>query len=96
MFAQLRDALPVFFSEATGAWVVSRYDDVRGVLQDASAFVPITEGPGASVFGGGFFHWRGREHNKKAGIVGRRLRSARAVREELAGKVAGDRAPARR
>jgi pulcherriminic acid synthase len=87
VFAQLRDALPVFFSEATGAWVVSRYDDVRGVLQDASAFVPITEGPGASVFGGGFFHWRGREHNKKAGIVGRRLRSARAVREELAGKV---------
>jgi pulcherriminic acid synthase len=87
VFARLREELPIFFSDATGAWVVSRYDDVTRVLQDPGAFVPITEGPGASVFGGGFFHWRGREHNKKAGIVGRRLRSARAVRDELAGKV---------
>jgi cytochrome P450 len=86
-FARLRRELPVFYSEATGAWVLSRYDDVKAVLQDAETFVPITEGPGASVFGGGFFHWRGREHNKKAGVVGRRLRSPRALRENISGKV---------
>jgi pulcherriminic acid synthase len=89
VFARLREELPIFASRSTDAWVISRYDDVKSVLQDAAAFVPITEGSGASVFGGGFFHWRGREHNKKAGIVGKRLRSQRAVREELAGKVTG-------
>jgi cytochrome P450 len=87
VFARLRRELPIFYSQATSAWVVSRYDDVKAVLQDADVFVPITEGPGASVFGGGFFHWRGREHNKKAGIVGRRIRSPRALRREIYGKV---------
>jgi len=86
-FARLRQELPVFHSEATNAWVLSRYDDVKAVLQDSEVFVPITEGPGASVFGGGFFHWRGREHNKKAGVVGRRIRSPRALRENISGKV---------
>lgn len=89
LFARLREELPIFHSDATGAWVVSRYDDVKAVLQDSDGFVPITEGPGASVFGGGFFHWRGREHNKKAGIVGKRLRSPRALREDVGGKVQG-------
>jgi cytochrome P450 len=87
IFADLRRELPVFRSDALGAWVFTRYDDARAVLEDSAAFVPVTQGPGASVFGGGFFHWRGREHNKKAGIVGRRLRSPRALREEVSGKV---------
>jgi cytochrome P450 len=89
VFARLRQELPIFHSESTGAWVLSRYADVKTVLEDAQGFVPITEGPGASVFGGGFFHWRGREHNKKAGIVGRRVRSPRALRDEVGGKVNG-------
>jgi cytochrome P450 len=87
VFARLRSELPIFRSDATNAWIVSCYDDVRAVLQDGEVFVPITEGPGASVFGGGFFHWRGREHNKKAGIVGRRLRSPRSLREDVSEKV---------
>jgi pulcherriminic acid synthase len=89
LFARLREEAPIFFSESMGAWVVSRYDDVRAVLEDKDRFVPITEGPGAAVFGGGFFHWRGREHNKKAGIVARRIRAPRALREEIGGKVEG-------
>ena len=87
VFAELRRELPVFRSDSLGAWVFARYDDARAVLEDSAAFAPITQGPGASVFGGGFFHWRGREHNKKAGIVGRRLRSPRALRDEVSGKV---------
>jgi len=87
VFARLRRELPIFYSDLMGAWVLTRYGDVKAVLQDGDVFVPITEGPGASVFGGGFFHWRGREHNKKAGIVGRRIRSPRALRVEISGKV---------
>jgi cytochrome P450 len=80
-YARIRREAPVHFSETLGAWVVARYDDARAVLEDRVRFVPVTEGPGASVFGGGFFHWRGREHNKKAGIVTRRIRSQRGLRD---------------
>src|SRR5207249_3474945 len=41
------------------------------------------------VFGRSFFQWRGREHNKKAGIVSRRIRSPKALKEGLDGMVAG-------
>jgi pulcherriminic acid synthase len=87
VFARLRSEAPVFFNEALGAWVVSRYDDVRGALQANERFVPITEGPGSAPFGGGYLHWRGREHNKKAGIVARRIRAPRAMKEEMLPRV---------
>jgi pulcherriminic acid synthase len=80
-YARLRAEAPVHRSEALGAWVVARYADVRAVLEDRAAFAPVTQGPGAAVFGGGFFHWTGREHNKKAGILTRRIRSPRGLRE---------------
>ena len=87
VFARLRRELPVFHSESTNAWVVSRHADAKRVLEDARSFAPVTEGPGASVFGGGFFHWSGREHSKKSGIVARRVRSPRALRVEVGGRV---------
>lgn len=81
VYARLRDEAPVRFDETLSAWVVARYADVRAVLEDRQRFVPVTQGPGAAVFGGGFFHWHGREHNKKAGILTRRIRSPRGLRE---------------
>jgi pulcherriminic acid synthase len=81
VYARLREEAPMLYSGTIGAWVASRYEDARGVLEDRERFVPITEGVGASVFGGGFFHWRGREHSKKSGIVTRRIRSPRGLRE---------------
>lgn len=89
VFARLRDELPAFFSERLDGWVLSRYDEVRGVLADSDRFQPLTDGPGAPIFGRTFLQMSGREHNKKVGTVARRIRSPRAVREELDGLVAG-------
>lgn len=35
-----RDAEPVFYSEAMGYWVVSRYDDIKAVFRDNITFSP--------------------------------------------------------
>src|SRR3954468_2960752 len=37
-YARARREEPVFYSPATGAYMVTRYDDVRRVLGDISAF----------------------------------------------------------
>src|SRR5437016_2708971 len=81
VFARLRAEAPVFFSDTLDAWVLARYDDLRAMLLDEEHFVPLTEGPGAPMFGRSFLHWHGREHNKKTGIVARRIRSPRALKE---------------
>ena len=33
-YARLRDEAPVTFCEATGQWLISRYDDVNALLRD--------------------------------------------------------------
>ncbi|MCY1074028.1 cytochrome P450 [Archangium lansingense] len=38
LFAEARREQPVFFSEALGAWVVTRYEDIYSVLQDPQRF----------------------------------------------------------
>lgn len=38
IFAELREESPVSFSEELGAWVVTRYDDIRAVLRDTVRF----------------------------------------------------------
>ncbi len=83
LYSTMREQAPVFFSDLLGAWVVSRYDDILPVLRDDDGFGPPLEGPGAAVYGGGFLYWRGREHNKKTGIISRRVRSPRAFTEDL-------------
>ena len=87
VFRRLRAELPIFRSERLAAWVVSRYDDVHGVLSHPTRFEPLKEGPGAPIFGRSFLQMSGREHNKKAGIVAKRIRSPRAVKEQLEGLV---------
>lgn len=37
-FASLRDESPIAFHEQLGAWIVTRYDDVRAVLRDTEHF----------------------------------------------------------
>ena len=87
VFRRLRAELPIFRSERLAAWVVSRYDDVHAVLSHPTSFEPLKEGPGAPIFGRSFLQMSGREHNKKAGIVAKRIRSPRAVKEQLEGLV---------
>ncbi|WP_370324176.1 cytochrome P450 [Euzebya sp.] len=81
VFARCRAEAPVFRSEALDAWVVTRHADVREVIGDEDRFQTLREGPGAPVYGPSVLQWRGREHQRKGGIVAKRLRSPRAVRE---------------
>jgi cytochrome P450 len=82
MFARCRSDAPVFFSDALGAWVLSRYGDVRAVLEDETRFRSLVDEPGASLQRS-FLQMTGREHNKKAGTVARRIRAPRAFTEGL-------------
>jgi pulcherriminic acid synthase len=83
VYARLRERRPIFFSEALDAWVLTRYDDVRNVLSDEDNFLNLVKGRGAPIYGRSLLQWRGREHNKKAGPVVRRIRSPRAFKEGL-------------
>src|SRR5438105_2451611 len=82
LFSELRKRAPIVYSGKLSAWVVSGYDDVRSVL-DHREFGHVTHGPGMTLLQGGFQAWRGHEHSKKMGIVARRLRSPRALKEEV-------------
>src|SRR5205807_7625020 len=86
LFAELRKREPLLRSPALGASVLSRYADVRALLESRD-FGHVTRGPGMTVLQGGFQSWSGREHSKKMGIVGRRLRSPRALRDDVGAKV---------
>jgi cytochrome P450 len=83
VFERCRAESPIFFSAALNSWVLSRYDDVRAVLEDEDGFASLTDGPGAPIFGRTFLQMRGREHNKKAGTVARRIRAPRAFTDGL-------------
>lgn len=83
VYTRLREDAPVFFSDALQSWVLTRYDDVKAVLADEDRFASLTDGPGAPIFGRTFLHMRGREHNKKAGTVAKRVRAPRAFTEGL-------------
>lgn len=86
LFARCRAEAPIFYSDTFGAWVLTRYDDVKAVLED-DAFRTLTEGPGAPIFGRSMLQWEGVEHNKKRGPVVKRIRSPRAVRESIDAQV---------
>jgi cytochrome P450 len=87
VFSRLRDDMPVFRSERLGAWVAVRYDDVVAVTTQDAVFQPPQEGLGSPAYGRTFLRMNGREHSKKIGIVGREMRSARALRDRLDGIV---------
>lgn len=87
VFEACRANAPIFHSPALDAWVVTRHEDVRAVLADDAQFATLREGPGSPVYGNSVLQWHGREHQKKGGIVAKRLRSPRAV-EDFDGFVA--------
>jgi pulcherriminic acid synthase len=75
---RLREERPVFYAEMFEAWVLTRHEDVFAVLGDEETFETLSEGRGAPIYGRSLIQWRGREHNKKAGPVVKRIRSPRA------------------
>lgn len=95
VFSRLRKEMPVFKSDKIGVWVATRYEDVIAVTTHDDLFQPPQAGLGSPAYGRTFLRMNGREHSKKIGIVGREMRSARALRERLDGivlKLARDKA----
>ena len=87
VFQRLRKDLPVFKSEKIGAWIAARYEDVVTLLTSEDRFQYPQSGLGSPSYGRTFLRMNGREHSKKIGIVGREMRSQRALRERLDGIV---------
>jgi cytochrome P450 len=100
-FARLRAEAPVVFCPPIEGWVVSRWDDVTRVFEDAEHFVPMGAGSGSSgIYGRTILHMTGAEHRRKAAILGRRMRSPKRLTGDIGDLVAqlvtdhGDRLPA--
>jgi hypothetical protein len=87
VFTRLRQELPVFKIEKIGVRVAARYTDVIAVTTQDELFQPPQAGLGSPAYGRTFLRMNGREHSKKIGIVGREMRSARALRDRLDGIV---------
>ncbi len=75
---RLREEQPIFYTEVFEGWVLTRHADILAVLGDEETFETLSEGRGAPIYGRSLIQWRGREHNKKAGPVVKRIRSPRA------------------
>ena len=41
---EFREQLPIFYSEAMGHWIVTRYEDVKAVFRDPIVFSAYNEG----------------------------------------------------
>lgn len=79
VFARCRAERPVFRSPTLDAWVLLNYADVRAVYTDEERFVSPREGPGSPPYGPAMLQWRGHEHQRKGGVVAKRLRSPAAI-----------------
>ena len=80
LFERCREQAPMFRSPSLDAWVLTRYTDVLAALQDELRFSTLREGPGAPPYGNSVLQWRGREHQRKGGVIGKSLRTPAAVR----------------
>lgn len=88
VYARLRAASPVVWSEALQAWLVSRWVGVTRCLKEAETFGPLASGTGSSaIYGRTILHMTGDEHRRKAAIVARRIRNRRELRGTLAERV---------
>ena len=84
VFDQLRQGLPIFYSEPMDGWVVSRWNDVSRVLKSNEEFEPMEAGAGSSgIYGRTILHMTGEEHRKKSAILAKRLRNPRKLNGEI-------------
>lgn len=80
VFARLRREDPVVWCEPIEGWVVTRWEDVTRVFEDADHFTPMAAGSGSSgIYGRTILHMTGTEHRRKAAILGRRMRNTRRL-----------------
>lgn len=79
LFRRLREHAPLLHVPALGAWVVSRHADVNTVLRAEEDFATLRDGPGAPPYGNSMLQWRGKEHQRKGGVIGKYLRTPKAI-----------------
>lgn len=79
LFGSLRQDAPLLHVPALDAWVVSRFAEVEHVLRAEDDFATLRDGPGAPPYGNSMLQWRGREHQRKGGVIGKYLRTPRAI-----------------
>ena len=78
---------PIFWSEATRAWVLTRYHDVRRLLSGEEHFAVLSGQPGATIHGRTILQMRGEEHRKKNAVVARVIRNPTALNGRIRNQV---------
>lgn len=84
IFRRMREEAPALWSEPLQAWVMTRWNDVSTMLQDAETFGPLMNEPGtSSIFGRALLHMTGDEHRRKEAIIAKRVRNPRRLAADL-------------
>ncbi len=90
LFARMRDEAPAMWSDALQAWVMTRWDDVSRMFEDADSFGPLMNQPGtSSIFGRALLQMTGDEHRRKEAIIAKRIRSPKRLSGDLDELVTG-------
>ena len=79
LYARAREDSPIFWSDATRAWVLTRYEDVRRIFEDEETFAVLSGDAGASIHGRTVLQMRGEEHRRKNAIIARGIRNPRLL-----------------
>ena len=87
LYRDLRARQPVFWSDATQAWVLTRHQDVRRLISQDDHFAVMHGEPGATIHGTTLLQMRGEEHRRKTGVVAREIRNLSALEGKIRTRV---------
>jgi len=89
IFARMRDEAPAMWSEPLQAWVMTRWEHVSRMFEDAESFGPLMNQPGtSSIFGRALLQMTGDEHRRKDAIIAKRIRSPKRLAGDLGQMIA--------
>lgn len=83
VYKRLREDAPVLWHSGMGVWIITRYNHVKLVLKASDLFCPLTDGPGAPIFGRTILQMSGKEHSRKTAIISRKLRNPKILSGEI-------------
>ena len=75
LYAELREREPVFWSDATNAWVLTRHADVHRLFATEAEFAVLSGEPGATIHGRSLLQMRGRQHRRTKAVIAREIRN---------------------
>ena len=90
IFRRMRDEAPAIWVEPLQAFVLTRWDDITAMLEDAANYGALMNRPGtSSIFGRAILQMSGDEHRRKDAILAKRLRSPRHLGSTIEEIVSG-------